>query len=193
MFAVIPAPLLLGSCMMLGMGGMGAGGGGGMHGASHDSSMNSQTLVKESVVKGIQITVEFPPYVLGDTLTYKVTLRHVRDRSYIANASMELIVTSDDNQNEVGTVKTPPAEIANGTYVFRPSITRGGAYKFVFVLNRVGSAAEDPPIEVEQRIQLNGPMDGHSGNADRATGFRIVPATVIGAGVMAIMMLVMLR
>ena len=193
MYAVMPAPLFLGSCMMLGMGGMGAGGGGGMHGASHASSMTGHALVKDSVVSGIRITAEFPPYALGDALAYTVTLQDVRDKAYIANASIALIVTPDDSQNKVEESRMPPAESANGTYVFRPSITRGGAYKFVFVLDRVGDVAQEPSIQVEQIIHLNGQMDHQSGADDRATGIRSAPVALIGAGVMAIMMFIMLR
>ncbi len=67
MYAVLPAPLFLSGCMVLGMGGMGRAGGGGMRGASHGPSMNGQTLVKESVVNGIRITAEFPPERSADS------------------------------------------------------------------------------------------------------------------------------
>lgn len=217
MYAVLPVPLFLSGCMVLGMGGMGLAGGGGMHGASHGSSMNGQTLVKESVVNGIRITAEFPPYVFGDELAYKVTLRDVRDKSTISDASIALIVTSDDNRNQgsrsgeagshsghgdsstsqsqgkVGKMKVSPDETGNGTYVFRPSITNGGAYKFVFVLERVGNVTIDPPIEVEQTVRLDGQRDQHSGNRDHMAGSGRAPAVLIGAGVMAIMMLFMVR
>ncbi len=217
MYAVLPVPLFLSGCMVLGMGGMGLAGGGGMHGASHDSSMNGQTLVKESVVNGIQITAEFPPYMLGDELAYKVTLRNVHDKSNISDASIALIVTSDDNRNQgsrsgqagshsghgdssttqsqsrEGKMKVSPDEIGNGTYVFRPSITNGGTYKFVFVLERVGNVTIDSPIEVEQIVQFDGQRDRHSGNGDHVTGSSMAPAVLIGAGVMAIMMLFMFR
>lgn len=203
--------------MVLGMGGMGLAGAGGMHGASHDSSMNGQILVKESVVNGIRITAEFPPYVFGDELAYKVTLRDVRDKSIISHASIALIVTSDDNRNQgsrsgqagshsghgdssttqsqgkEGKMKVSPDEIGNGTYVFRPSITNGGAYKFVFVLERVGNVTMEPPIEVEQIVQFDGQRDQHSGNGDHVTGSSMAPAVLIGASVMAIMMLFMFR
>jgi len=215
MYAVLPAPFFLSGCMVLGMGGMGLAGGGGMHGASHGSSMNGQTLVKESVVNGIRITAEFPPYVFGDELAYKVTLRDVRDKSIISDASIALIVTSDDDRNhgsrsgqagspsghgdsstiqgKMGRMKVFPDNIGNGTYVFRPSITNRGAHKFVFVLERVGNVTIDPPIEVEQTVLLDRPRDQRSGNGDHVTGSGMAPAVLIGAGVMAIMMLLMFR
>ena len=210
MYAVLPAPLFLSGCMVLGMGGMGLAGGGGMHGASHGSSMNGQTLVKESVVNGIRITAEFPPYVFGDELAYKVTLRDVRDKSVISDASIALIVTSDNNRNQSShaghldssvtqnqgsrwRMKISPDVIGNGTYVFRPSITNGGAYRFAFVLERVGNVTIDPAIEVEQTIQLLGQTDQHSENGAHRTGSGISPAVLIGGGVMAIMMLFMFR
>ena len=217
MYAVLPAPLFLSGCMVLGMGGMGLAGGGGMHGASHGSSMNGQTLVKESVVNGIRITAEFPPYVFGDELAYKVTLRDVRDKSIISDASIALIVTSDDNRNQgsrtgqagshsghgdssttqsqgnVGRMKVSPDKIGNGTYVFHPSITSKGAYRFVFALERVGDVTIDPPIEVEQTVQLDDQKDQRSGNGNHMTRSSMAPAVLIGAGVMAIMMLFMFR
>ena len=90
-------------------------------------------------------------------------------------------------------MKVSPDEIGNGTYVFRPSITNGGTYKFVFVLERVGNVTIDPPIEVEQTVQLDGQREQHSGNGDHVTGSGMAPPVLIGAGVMAIMMLFMFR
>ena len=218
LYAVMPAALLLGGCMMLGMGGMGSAGGGGMHGDSHVSSTSGQTLVKESVVNGIRVTVEFPPYVSGDALVYVVTLRDDRDKSFISDASMALIVTSDDNRSQgssasrpnsqsehrdssttstgegkVGAMRVAPDRTGNGRYVFRPSIATGGAYKFVFVVERVGNVTQAPPIEIEQSIQLDKQMNQHSGNGDRVTGVGMTSVAVIGAAVMAIAMLFMLR
>ena len=210
LYAVILAPLYLSGCMMLGMGGMGPSGGGGMHGASQGSTMKGQTIVKESITNGIRITAEFPPYVLGDALAYTVTLRDGRDKSMISDASIALIVTSDNNRNQSShaghldssvtqnqasrwRMKISPDVIGNGTYVFRPSITNGGAYRFAFVLERVGNVTIDPAIEVEQTIQLLGQTDQHSENGAHRTGSGISPAVLIGAGAMAIMMLFMFR
>ena len=206
LYAVTLAPLYLSGCMMLGMGGMGPSGGGGMHGASQGSTMKGQTIVKESIANGIRITAEFPPYVLGDALAYTVTLRDVHDKSVISIASIALTVTSDGNHNQgshagrldssmgqsnVGKTTISPDNIGNGTYVFRPSITTGGLYTFVFLLDGVGNVTIDPPIEVRQTVQLDGRKTQHSGNSDR--GSRMAPAVLIGAGVMAIMMLFMFR
>lgn len=217
MYVVLSSPLLFSGCMMLGMGGMGAPGGSGMHGASQGSTMNGPTLVKEAVVSGIRLTAEFPPYALGDRLSYRVTVRDVRDKSTISNASVALIVTADDNRHQDsrsaeagsdarhadssttlthGTVRrmvVSPDAMADGAYVFRPSITTGGAYRFVFVLDRVGNVALASPIEVEHIVQLHGQRDQHSGNGDPATRSAMAPTVLIGAGVMAIMMLFMIR
>ena len=207
---IVLAPLFLSGCMMLGMGGIGHSGGGGMHGASQGSTMRGQTIIKESIANGIRITTEFPPYILGDVLAYTVTLRDVRDKSMISDASIALIVTSDDNRNQGShsghldssvtqnqrsnwRIKISPDVVGSGTYVFRPAITNEGAYRFVFVVERVGNAQIEPAIEVEQTVQLLGQMDQHSENGDHRTGSGISPAVLIGAGVMAIMMLFMFR
>ena len=209
-YIVLSAPLLLSGCMMLGSGGMGLAGGGGMHGASHDASTRGQTVVRDSVVNGIRITAEFPPYVLGDALTYAVTLREVRRDSPISDASIELIVTSNDaahtaasaghgnpsvtqSHEQVGTTTVSPSAVRSGTYVFRPAITQSGAYRFVFRVQRVGIATLDPPIAIEHTVQLRAPMDRHSGSGDRGNAPRIAPAALIGAGAMAIMMIFTLR
>jgi len=196
-------PLFISGCMMLGMGGMGHMGG--MNENSQGSSMNGQTIVKESIVDGIKITAEFPPYTLADELAYKVTLYDVREKLIISDASISLIVIPDNDRSHDAQsdhskrqeMKFSPDKsgINNGTYIFRPSIKNTGAYKFIFVLERVGNVAIDPPIEVEQTVQLYSQIDQsseHSG--DNMTGFSLSsPAILIGLGAMAIMMLFILR
>ena len=211
-YAVLAVPLFLSGCMMAGMGGMG----GGMHGASQGASMSGQTLIKDSVVNGIRITAEFPPYMMGDALAYTVTLRDVRDKSAISDASLAMIVTPDDinhgsrsaptvphsghgdsaavrSQDSAERIKVSPDKVGDGTYVFRPSITKGGAYRFVIRVERVGTVTMDPPIEVEQTVQLNAPMAEHAGNGDHGMGSGKAPLALLGVGVMAAMMLFMFR
>ena len=86
-----------------------------------------------------------------------------------------------------------PDEIGDGAYVFRPAIATGGAYRFVFVLEKIGNVALASPIEVEHTVQLLGQRDRHSGHGDPATRSAMTPGVLIGAGVMAIMMLFMIR
>ncbi|MFA5804536.1 MAG: hypothetical protein WC879_07810 [Melioribacteraceae bacterium] len=218
-FLLLMLSIILEGCMMLGMGGMGHTGGGGMQGDSHGSSMTGKTIVKESIVNGIKITAEFPPYTLSDELAYKVTLYDVREKIIISDASISLIVTSNDSrsqgsrsgqasshsghgdssptqsQGKVEKMKFSPDEINNGTYIFHPTIKNKGTYKFIFVLEKVGNVAIDPPIEVEQTVQLYSRMDQpseHSG--DNMAGFSLSsPVILIGLGAMAIMMLFILR
>ena len=200
-FLLLMLSIILEGCMMLGMGGMRHTGGGGMHGDSHGSSMDGQTIVKESVVNGIKITAEFPPYTLSDELAYKVTLYDIREKLIISDASISLIVITDNSQGQnshsdhakMQEMKFSPDEINNGTYIFRPSIKNTGAYKFIFILERIGNSKIDPPIEVEQTIQLLSQMDQHSENGDNMTGSGISSVVLIGAGVMAIIMFFMFR
>lgn len=201
-YAVMLLPLFLGGCMMLGMGGMGSGGG--MHGSTPASAMG-RTIVKESVVSGTRITAEFPAYAIGDALVYSVTLRDARDASSAIDASIALRVTPTGSVNAVAnsehgestvrpgqgngaTMRVTPEAIGNGTYVFRPTITAAGSYRFLFVVDRVRGATIDPPIDLEQTVQLGGPLGEHSGN-----GIGLAPAALIGAGVMAVAMLFMFR
>lgn len=209
--------IILEGCMMLGMGGMGHMGG--MNENSHGSSMNGQTIVKESVVNRIKITAEFPPYILSDELAYKVTLYDVREKMIISDASISLIVTPDDSRKQVSRsgqtsshsghgdsspaqspskiekMKFSPDEINNGTYIFHPTIKNKGVYKFIFVLERVGNITIDPPIEVEQTVQLYSRIDQPSEHSsENMAGFSLSsPVILIGIGAMAIMMLFILR
>ena len=217
LYVVFSSPLFFSGCMMLGMGGMGAPGGSGMHGASQGSTMNGPTLVKEAVVSGIRVTAEFPPYALSDRLSYRVTVQDVRDKSSISNASVALIVTANDDRHQdsrsgeagsdsrhadssttqtrgaVRKMVVTPDSMGDGAYVFRPSITTAGAYRFVFVLDRIGDVAIASPIAVEHTVQLHAQRDQHSGHGDPATRSAMISSVLIGAGVMAIMMIFMIR
>ena len=211
-YAVLAVPLFLSGCMMAGMGGMG----GGMHGASQGALMSGQTHIKDSVVNGIRITAEFPPYMMGDALAYTVTLRDVRDKSTISDASLAMIVTPDDispgsrsaptvphsghgdtataqSKDKAERMKWSPDKMGDGTYVFRPSIMKEGAYRFVVLVERVGTVTMDPPIEVVQTVQLNAPMEERSGNGDHGMRSGKAPLALLGVGVMAAMMLFMFR
>lgn len=218
-YLILLTPLFLSGCMMLGMGGIGGHSGGGMHGDSHGSSVEGQTIVKESVINGIKITAEFPQYTLNDELAYKVTLYDVREKIVISDASISLIVISNDSrgqsqrsrqtsshsghgdippaqsQEKVEKMKFSPDEIKNGTYIFHPTIKNKGTYRFIFVLDRVGSVAIEPPIEVEQTVQLYSRMDQPMQQRnDNTAGFSLSsPVIWIGLGAMAVMMLFTLR
>ena len=68
---------------MGGMGGMGGmvSPGGGMHGAPAASRSRGPMIIREAVGNGRRMTVEVPSYVLGDSLSYAVTLRDAREAS----------------------------------------------------------------------------------------------------------------
>lgn len=213
MSIALAAPLLLSGCMMLGMGGSGSGHG--MLGSAHDARTGA-TLVRDSVANGIGISVAFPPYAFGDSLSYTVTLRDARDQSPISNASIALIVTTDATRNQSSRSRpagahaghgesstTPSLETAenmtvipeaagNGTYTFRPSINSPGAYRFLLVIEKVGALTMDPPFTVEQTVQLDRRMARHSGTGDH-TGSRRTPAVLLGLGAMALMMVFAVR
>lgn len=202
LYLVISAPLYLSGCMMLGIGGMG----GGMHGTSPASTMKGPTIIKESIANGIRITAEFPAYILGDELVYPVTLHSARDNSLISTASIALVVILDASRNQVahsgqldssmgqstvGKMKFSSDNIGNGTFVFRPSITTGGIYTFVYLLDSIGKIRMDPPIEFRQTVPLDSRKTQQSRNGDHISG--MAPAVLIGAGVMAAMMIFMFR
>lgn len=190
---------LTSGCMMIGMHGMGDTGM--THGGTHSEETQQQKIiVKESIANGIKITAEFPPYTLADELVYKVTVYDNRDKLFISDASISLIVKKDDSREEdihskhgqIHEMKFLPDEINNGTYSFRPSIDNPGTYKFIFILEKIGDYEIDPPIEVEQTVRLLSQMDQHLEEGDTTWRPWISPVVLIGAGIMAVIMILML-
>ena len=221
MYLVLALPLLFGGCMMLGAGGMGLTGGGGMHGSSHGNAMRGQLLIKESVVDGIRVTAQFPPHAVGENPTYTVTLVDVRQDTPVSDASVSLLVSpreqGDDasrrappsahaahgetsatsSEGSQGAMTLSPAERRNGTFLFRPVITSAGSYNFRYRIVPAGGAPMSRPSEVEQVVRVGVPATQVSGNGEQGMGGGMgsgMGSTVlIGAGVMAIMMLFMFR
>ena len=191
MTVVVATPLLLSGCMMLGAGGMGHGGGGGGHGHAQMTPMVGQTLIKEAVVDGVRITAEFPPYSLGDELAYRVTLRRERDSTAIGDASVVMLIGPDGTRDRP--TRVSPSARDNGVYVFRPVITAEGAYRVVIRVERAGTVTPTTGAELEHVVRLAARMNMSAGQEDGGGSSWFTPTALIGAGVMAVMMLVMLR
>jgi len=219
--ATLLAPLLLSGCMMAGMAGMaGMGGMGHAVGAgSHDDGLMAApgvpTIIKEVVVGELRVTADFPAYAWGDSLRYAVTLRGIDGRAFTAGASVFLDVSPTTIDSAAGAPEathaghsmvtapaTPgasqrtrytPAEREGGRFVFRPSIPREGTYRLAVLVERAGDTVMDPPLVVEHVVRLSPPsaMPATAGHAMR--GGRLTPLVVLGAGVMALMMLVAVR
>lgn len=184
-------PLLLSGCMMLGTGGMGHGSGGVGHGHAQAAPMMGQTLIKETVVEGVRITAEFPPYAFGDELAYRVTLRRVRDSTAIGDASLAMLIGPADARERP--TRVLPSALGNGVYVFHPVVTAEGAYQVSIRVERAGSLALTPGAEVGQVVRLDARMDMSARGGEGGGSSMWAPAALLGAGVMAVMMLVMLR
>lgn len=191
MILVVATPLLLSGCMMLGAGGMGHGSGGGGHGDAQMTPMVGQTLIKEAVVEGVRITAEFPPYSLGDDLAYRVTLRRERDSTAIGDASVAMFIGPDGARERA--TRVSPSARDDGVYVFRPVITAEGSYRVVIRVERVGTVTPTSGAELEHVVRLAARMDMSAGQADGGGTSWFAPTALLGAGVMAVMMLVMLR
>ena len=190
MILVVTTPLLLSGCMMLGAGGMGHGSGGGGHGHAQTTPMVGQTLIKEAVVEGVRITAEFPPYSLGDDLTYRVTLRRERDSTAIGDASVAMFIGPDGARDRA--TRVSPSARDNGVYVFRPVITAEGSYRVVIRVGRAGSMALPSGAALEQVVRIDARMNMSAGQ-ENGGGTTWFAPTTLGAGVMVLMMLVMLR
>ncbi|MBI3568857.1 MAG: hypothetical protein HY084_11730 [Gemmatimonadetes bacterium] len=207
--------LLLSGCMMPGMVGMGGVGGGGTHGGDHASAAVSPTVIKETVLEGIRVTATFPPFMLGDTPVYSVTVMHVLDKSPVNDASVSLIVATDEGRGPaestghahtdardvaaaapralVAGTTWSPTTVSGGSYVFRPSIATEGTYRLVVVVERAGNRVLDPRAELEHVVQFRRVVDQHGGDGGGMHGVGATALVLAGAAVMVLMMAVTLR
>ena len=185
------APLVLNGCMMMGMGGMGTAGRGAMNGPALGASGSGPKTVKEIVVDGIRVSVDFPPYALGDSLIYRVVMYDVREQVPISGATLHLLVTTDADSR--ASERWPAVALGGGAYELRPVIRAAGSYRLTVIVDRVGGSVVHPPVEIEHSVQLLSPIDHQSGEEGHQAGSRLSPVVWIGAGAMVLMMLFMFR
>jgi hypothetical protein len=207
--------LWLSGCMMIGMSGMGMGAG--THRSAAGLKPRRLTVVKESVADGRRMTVEVPPFTLGDTLEYTVTLQDARSRAGVSGASMVLLIspvavpahdaTSESERAHTAHDASPSAtrdtahgdmefaadEASGGRYVFHPSLAVAGSYRFRFVLTRIGTRGLDPPDDLELVVQLADADTGHMAMSAPSMGAKLTPLIVLGALAMGVAMAVMFR
>lgn len=184
----VATPLLLGGCMMLGSGGMAHG----SHGGGHaQAAMMGQTLIKETVVEGMRLTAEFPPHAIGDDLAYRVTLRRAGDSAAVANASVAMFIGREDQMDHV--TRVAPSVLGDGAYVFRPIVETESAYRVVIRVERAEGVAPRSAVELEQVVRLGARMGMAAPQPDAIATSWWTPAAILGAGAMAIMMLLVMR
>ena len=217
LIAALLAPLVTSGCMMAGMAGMGGAGhmgGTGMHSSGVVASPDGPLEVHEVTAGGFRVTTESPQRLTGDTLRVAVMLREPDGRAVTTDASVYLDVTptsafgSADQPTSTNALYTArlahrtPEEVAlrrfapyaqaGGRFEFRSPITPDGAYRLAVVVERVGDRVLAPPIVVSRVIQSQAAA-GASHQAGAPWGGQVVPLALLGAGLMAVMMLVTLR
>ena len=184
---VVITPLFLGGCMMLGSGGM-------MHGSQEVAKatpMIGSTLVKDTVVDGLRLTAEFPPYAVGDDLAYRVTLRRGRDSTAVTDLPVVMVIGRDDMRDH--TSRVSPEAQGNGVFVFRPIITSDGTYRVVIRVERPGGIASAPGVELTHVVRLVARADMGAQMPEGSADSRWGPTALVGAGVMVLMMLLVMR
>lgn len=218
LIAALLAPLLTSGCMMAGMAGMGGLGhmsGTGVHSSGVAASPDGPLEVHEVIAGGLRVTSESPGQLVGDSLRVAVILRELDGRTITTDASVFLDVTptsatgSADQPvpthashsarlahqlpEDVALKRFAPYAHAGGQFEFRPSITPDGAYRLAVVVERVGDRVLDPPIVVSRVIQSHAAATGGAHAASARWGGPVMPLALLGAGLMALMMLVTLR
>ena len=178
----------------------------------HDGGYGG-TIVKDVVVGGLRVTATFPAQAAGDALRYVVTIRD-RDGPFVTgDVAVFLEVSPARTQNADGspshtghspeTAREPsvgvertrvaPAEREAGQFTFRPAIPSAGAYRLGVVVERVGDTLLDPAIVVEHVATLAAKAPATSAGGHAMRSGRVTPLVLLGAGFMAVMMLVAIR
>ena len=153
--------------------------------------MEGKTITRDTVVEGLRITAAFPPYVLGDDLAYRVTVRRAGDGTAVMEAPVTMLIGRDDTRDQ--TMRVSPSALGDGVYVFHPVITSEGVYRVVVRVERRGDITSTPAIELEQVVHLATRMDMATQVPKGVVTSSWAPTALLGAGLMAVMMLVMLR
>lgn len=208
---VLLMPFAVSGCMMAGMAAMGGGGhmsgGGSLHGGTADSA-RQPTVIKEAMSGSLRITAEFPVFTSRESLRYVATIRDRDGRAHTENAIVFLEISSATGNVVASPAPThaghptmianapldvlertrlTPVERAGGRFVFRPTIPTEGVYRLAIVVERVGDTVLDPPVVVDHITQI-ARAKSHS-----TWGRGLTPLVLLGAGFMAVMMLVAIR
>lgn len=218
LIAALFAPLLTSGCMMAGMAGMGGMGhmsGGGTHAGGAAVSTDGTMEVSEVVAGGLRVSAEFPVQLAGYSSRFAVVLRELDGRAITTDAAVFLDVAPVGTRQRAAqpppTHAGHPAKLAHampedlartrivpvagrgGWFEFHPTFAPDGVFLVTVVVERVGDRVMDPPISVSRVMQFapRAASDSHAANAP--WGGRAVPLAMLGAGLMALMMLVMWR
>lgn len=218
LIAALLAPLLTSGCMMAGMAGMGGMGhmsGGGTHAGGAVVSTDGTMEVSEVVAGGLRVSAEFPAHAAGDSSRFAVVLREMDGRAITADAAVFLDVTPVGSTSSAAPpVPTPAGHSATlahpsprgtalqrivpyvrtgGRYEFRSLLAPEGAFRATVVVERVGDRVMDPPISMSRVIQHAPRATGDAHAANTPWAGHAVPLAMLGAGLMALMMLVTWR
>ncbi len=218
LIAALLAPLLTSGCMMAGMAGMGGMGhmsGGGTHAGGAAVSMDGTMEVSEVVAGGLRVTAEFPAQVAGDSTRFAVVLRELDGRAITTDAAVFVDVTPVGGTSAAAPpVPTQPGHPATmshpaprtmalqrivpyarsgGRFEFHSFLEPETAFRVTVVVERVGDRVMEPPISVSRVLQHAPRAAGDAHAASTPWGGYAVPLAVLGAGLMALMMLVTWR
>ncbi|MBX9927800.1 MAG: hypothetical protein K2X99_02715 [Gemmatimonadaceae bacterium] len=201
--STVVVPLLLSGCMMAGMG----------HATSSSMPRRSEATpppvspTTATVVIGeIRMTVDFRPSTADDSAQLVVAVVGPRPLSgrdvdltltiVPVSATTAAVEHGSDvrrRQSTYDSIVLSPVEDAAGPWVFRPVFPRNGPFRLTVGLRRAGTRTFLPPIEVAQVWDLSPTpraMVGASHSVDRSG---LTPLVILGAGLMAVMMLVGIR
>ena len=182
MFGIILLPLS--GCMMW------------MHGMEHDASSQKQqpakTVVKEFAEKDVSLSLETPPFSMGEEATLVLRVSHIQNGTPISGAKVTFVVEyreqpgKEHAEHPVTAAAEREAEenAGKGIYQLRHKIEEHGLYRItarVWIGEKEGAAA---PLT----ITLTQEVGQHEGHGAKKS---ITPWVVIGGIGMVAMMAIM--
>ncbi len=182
---------LLSGCMMAGIAGLGHPMTGGTHVEDASTASSDRLIVKELVADGIRVTAEFPSFAPTDSLTYTVTLQDLGGRAITSEASLFLTVSPTKVAHDA--TRVAPALRGGGTFIFKPSIPRDGSYRLTVIVERVGENAMEPPLTLEQEVQLSAGSEPAADAGHARARASLTPLVLLGGGMMVLMMIFAVR
>lgn len=142
----------------------------------------------------LEVEAEIPAFGPRDSLRYRVTVRR-RGGGLVAAADVTLSTSPEcpDEGHGSHSALWMPTRERDGVFAFDPSLVRGASYRLVVSVNGVDGRALDPPLRVAHVVRLEAPASQVT-NARHTEGNVVLqPLLLLGAGLMLLMMVIVVR
>ncbi len=213
--AALLAPLLTSGCMLTGMAGVGGMGHVGHGQMAADEASIRMREVSEVVAEGLRISIDSPVRASSDSASVLVELHAMDGRVIAAPVALFLNVgrlgtthagdppakghaghetmAAPAVLSEAAFTRVTPVSRGDGRYEFRLALAPEQSYRLTVVVERVGDKVMSPPLRVGRMMAPASDASSAPHSAHGMWGGASVPLALLGAGLMAAMMLVSWR